>query len=894
MRIRRPPAPTLPSPTRATSGAVPSARPARAAVVSDGMDPQATRAATNVVSAPRPDYFAQARDGFLSFDPSTKEVVDGHAAGVALRDGELQGSRFENLLKVFARGVPDGDAVFTIGAEKVNPNGTTNGKGLQSLPLDAMKNALSGLDAKRGGLLDIGLAAKNSEPGRARMLALPQDYDGPIFISDIDETLRMTKYSKVLNGEVQPPIEGAEEILAGVAKLGAPIIYLSAGAPNIRPANEKFLSQFPPGVLLNQDDYPLENLAPDNGLRTKLQADYKSSMLAELRKAYPHAKIFGLGDDKYGDAIAYANAGATAYIHNVDPTQKNLPADFKGVVTDVYSKDFVAKVLGDVAASVKQSTSFGGDPKADVVIPIAPPNPEPMPERSLLDKLKGTASDLVALGRPVPSALTRAISDRLKGGEETLASVSRMTDAELKELPADSLAAMAEALLTNGILAGLARNKIDSDAASAQVLRLVTAHGTDIGEVDRISSRINRNLGDKLTGPARESWLRLHYEQRALPGDWSGFDQYLDAATQSVARTGSTVTPLIDGDAAFGRMLEAIDSAKKSVSLSVFSFRSDQAGWDFARKLADAADRGCQVRVLYDRLGSTKTSGTRTDPSIYAFLRQHGVEVIQNAPAAMGDDLNHRKLTVIDGEVGFAGGMNIGDEWRYEWHDVHSELHGPVVADLQRLFIEQWKREGGKLSPETERALIVDVAPAQQNAVAARVVGHDGEDDRDLKLAYLRAIDTAQKEIRIASPYFTDPDLVDHLTAAAQRGVRVDLVLPKTNDKAYIQFAEKALYDELRRGGVRIYEYKGRPMAHEKVATFDGRVTTIGSSNLDARSLHTNDESNVWIQDEALAAKVNAELFDRDLQQSDEVKKYKPGILHLAVENLEKRLSGIL
>lgn len=895
-RIGRPPPPapklSSASPVSKPQGSTNVVAPKN--VNADGMDRSRARNAAAVnalMSTTRADFFAQARDGFVAFDPSTRQVVGGHAAGVALRDGELQGTPLENLLKVFARGVPNGDVVFRVGDAKVNPPGTTDAHGLQSLPIDALGNAVKGVDAKRGGLIDVGLEAKDSAPGRARVLALPKDYDGPIFISDIDETLRMTKYGKVLNGDVQPPIEGAKELLEGVSAQGAPIVYLSAGAPNIRPSNEKFLAQLPPGVLLNQDDYPLENLAPDNALRTKLQAEYKTQMLNALREAYPNAKLFGLGDDKYGDAIAYQNAGATTYVHNVDATQKNLPPGFHGVVTNVYSKDFIAKVEADVGAAVKTSRSFGGDPSAKVATPEWTFNPEPIAHRSLKEQLERHVEDLVALGRHVPSALKNALTSRLEGGEETLAAVSKMTDAELSSLPVDSLAAMTEALLRNGILAKLARNSVDGTKASEQVLRLITAHGTDAGAMDAVLSRVDVNVAEKLTGPARATYLSLRQSGEPKLGDWAGLSAYLDRATGTTVRDGSTVTPLINGEVAFPAMTAAIDAASSTVNLSVFSFRSDQAGWDMARHLAAAADRGVTVRVLYDRMGSYKSSGTRTDPAMYEFMRQHGVDVIEVSPEALGAQLNHRKITVIDGNRAFTGGMNIGDEFRYEWHDVHSEVRGPAVADLQRLFVDQWKREGGKVSDESK---LFPTLAKEPKSFGVRVIGHEGLNDRNIQLAYLRAIDTAETSIRIASPYFTDPTVVAHLERAAKRGVRVDVVLPKVNDKGIVQVAERALYQQLRDAGIHVYEYKGHSMAHDKVATFDGKVATIGSSNLDARSLHSNDEDNVWVHDEKLAAKLNAELFDRDITQSDVIDTYKPGILHMTIENLVKRFANFL
>ncbi len=172
-----------------------------------------------------------------------------------------------------------------------------------------------------------------------------------------------------------------------------------------------------------------------------------------------------------------------------------------------------------------------------------------------------------------------------------------------------------------------------------------------------------------------------------------------------------------------------------------------------------------------------------------------------------------------------------------------------------------------------------------------RVIGHEGLQDQHMKLAYLRAIDTAQHTIRIANPYFSDPDVSAHLRAAAGRGVEVTVVLPKTNDMKLEQSAERDMYYALLKAGVRIYEYHGRPMAHQKVATFDGQISTIGSSNLDARSLWNNDEANVWSTDPAVARQLDQELFARDLEQSDRITQVRRGLIGAVKGEIAERLA---
>lgn len=350
-------------------------------------------------------------------------------------------------------------------------------------------------------------------------------------------------------------------------------------------------------------------------------------------------------------------------------------------------------------------------------------------------------------------------------------------------------------------------------------------------------------------------------------GDWSGFETFMDRNTGTQSRPGSKVEPLIDGSEGFPAMYKAIDAAKSSVNYTVFDFSSDETGWEMARHLAAAADRGCTVRLLYDHTGSAFSNGAPTDPGIFDFLRKHGIEVREQPTHTL--HITHRKLMVVDGKTGFIGGMNCADEYHEVWHDVFSRVSGPAVGDMQGLFKEQWQRNGGSM-PDTPPP-----APIP-GAGTARVVGHVGHRDTYLKQSYLAAIDTAKQSIRIADPYLTDTDVVSHLEAAARAGVRVQIVLPHVNDDATDQHIERSIYPDLLKAGVEIYEYSGRPMAHDKVATFDGQIATIGSSNLDNRSMTYNDEANIWSTDPETVQIMERNLFDADIRQSTRITKYRP------------------
>jgi cardiolipin synthase len=487
-------------------------------------------------------------------------------------------------------------------------------------------------------------------------------------------------------------------------------------------------------------------------------------------------------------------------------------------------------------------------------------------------KLAGLEQELEAKGKMVktlmngvPGAVGKSLRTMVDFSTDTQAyqRVASMSDAQLASMRDVQLGQLAQQLLDPS----LASEAVGANATqrSEQALRLLTAHGVDAGHVDGVLSHMQygRKAVDQMEGPSKARLSNILDTCKATPGDWMNFDKYLDTATCTQAQPGTKVEPLIDGKEAFPAMFAAVDGAKSSVNMSVYAFHSDETGWTMAKKLAAAADRGCAVKLVYDPMGSKDSGGEPTDPAVYQYMKDHGVQVVAQTPGPLADHLTHRKITVVDGQTGFIGGMNVGDDYATVWHDVHSKMTGPGVADLQKLFVEQWKDNGQPVSAAEQKAFFPTLET--QGTASARVIGHVGQNDQSLKLAYLRAIDTATTSINIANPYFSDPDVAAHMKAAAQRGVQVTLVVPQENDAKFNQGAARALYADLIAGGVNVYEYFGKPMAHEKVATFDGQRATIGSTNLDARSLGNNDEANAWLDDAKATKQLDQSLFVDDL-----------------------------
>jgi len=354
------------------------------------------------------------------------------------------------------------------------------------------------------------------------------------------------------------------------------------------------------------------------------------------------------------------------------------------------------------------------------------------------------------------------------------------------------------------------------------------------------------------------------------PGDWGTYLSYLESATGTKSAGKNSIEFFVDKQI-IAPATAAVNGAKASIHIEVYQFQADQVGQAFAQMLADKAVQGVRVRLLLDAFGS-KTNHPAVQKLI-GFMRQKGVAVLVRPNPVLDGHLDHRKVMVIDGTIGFTGGMNIGAHYQEEWHDQQTLLQGPAVAKLQEAFLSQWNAVGGTVAASED--LFPALAP-QPDGYETRVVAHlGGDQDENIKLAYLGAITTAQKLIHIADPYFADADIIAALEAAARRGVQVKVELPAVNNEKIVQCAARGYYPDMIAAGVQVYEYPGR-MAHEKVAVMDDFWTTFGSSNLDARSLKNNDELNVIVTDARFAAVVESALFDPDFKQCKRILHYTP------------------
>ncbi len=323
---------------------------------------------------------------------------------------------------------------------------------------------------------------------------------------------------------------------------------------------------------------------------------------------------------------------------------------------------------------------------------------------------------------------------------------------------------------------------------------------------------------------------------------------------------GNEVKPLINGDEAYPEMLRAIGEAQKSVTLASYIFDNDRAGRMFAEALGAAVKRGVEVRVLIDDVGARYTW-----PSIEHALHAAGVPMARFLPTFLpgrwvyANLRNHRKIMVVDGREGFTGGLNIREGHdlalnpAYPIQDLHFQIRGPVVTQLQEVFATDWEFATGEvLSGDRWRATAEQVGTVLARGITT---GPDGDLDK-LRMALLGAIACAESSISIVSPYFLpDETLIAALNVAALRGVQVDIVLPGVNNLWLVQWASMAQLWEVLERGCRVW-LTPAPFDHAKLMVVDRLWTLLGSANWDPRSLRLNFEFNVECYDSDLAGRL--------------------------------------
>jgi cardiolipin synthase len=366
---------------------------------------------------------------------------------------------------------------------------------------------------------------------------------------------------------------------------------------------------------------------------------------------------------------------------------------------------------------------------------------------------------------------------------------------------------------------------------------------------------------------------RPKLELAAQPG-LDELERSIAGLTQGTLCSGNRIELVQNGEF-FSRVTADVEAAERTVHVETFLAKEGEVTRCLAEVLARRAREGLKVRVMLDSNGG-KTFGKRH----LERMREAGVRVAFYHPwrlSTLGriNNRDHRKIVVVDGRIAYVGGHCLVDSWmgRAEdcehFRDISARAEGPVVAQLQAAFSENWIEETGEvLAGEGCFPALAEVGEAKAHAVWLSPAGSPSS----VELLHFLAIRAAQRSITIQNPYFLpDPEELKALVAAARRGVRVRVMIPATtaSDAPFVQHASHHRYGFLLEGGVELYDYQ-RTLLHQKVMTVDGRWSSVGSANFDDRSFEINDEVTLAVCDEALAEELEA-IFEADLEHAKRV-----------------------
>jgi len=406
---------------------------------------------------------------------------------------------------------------------------------------------------------------------------------------------------------------------------------------------------------------------------------------------------------------------------------------------------------------------------------------------------------------------------------------------------------------------------------AAALLSILTAACSTLPDVSNLSASALQSVasnGDPAAGLSRLDRIAAMEE----------------AATGSPLIKGNKVTLLFDGPDTMTAMIAAIQQAKSTINFETYIFDRDQLGLRFADLLIEKQRAGVQVNIIYDSVGSI---GTPTE--FFERMRAAGIKLIEFNPVnplkRFGrwqlNHRDHRKILVVDGKIGFTGGVNISAAYANSslfrarrrpgadaigWRDTHVQIEGPAVASLQLLFLQTWSAQQDEDLPD------LDYFPKLESAgdKTVHVLGSQPDHDYSLYKAYILAIQQARRSIHITTPYFIpDRQLVAALVAAAKRGVEVTLILPSVTDIGLVYHAGQSFYTQLLSAGVHIYQLQ-IAVLHAKTAVIDGSWSTVGSANMDIRSFLHNYEANVIVIDDQFGREME-KAFREDIRGSSQI-----------------------
>lgn len=348
------------------------------------------------------------------------------------------------------------------------------------------------------------------------------------------------------------------------------------------------------------------------------------------------------------------------------------------------------------------------------------------------------------------------------------------------------------------------------------------------------------------------------------------FQQTMGALLGTSMLGGNRVTTLMNGDQIFPSMLEAIRSAKKTITFETYVYWTGTIGQEFADAIAERARAGVKALVVVDWFG-----GSKMKPELIREMTDAGARVVKYHPFNIFDpgtwgELNHRthrKILVVDGKIGFTGGVGIADEWRGNgdapdhWRDNHYKVDGPVVGQLQAVFADDWMQCTGEVL--TGNDYFPKLVPVGDQWCQSFMSGWTGGSE-NIELMFLLSVAAAGSNIRMESAYFVpDPLTRKYLIAARRRGVSVQIIVPGPHiDEQFVRHASRAHWGELLKAGIEIYVFQPT-MLHCKLTMVDDLWVSIGSSNMDNRSFRLNEEANLNVYDHSFAQE-QIRVFEQD------------------------------
>jgi cardiolipin synthase len=345
---------------------------------------------------------------------------------------------------------------------------------------------------------------------------------------------------------------------------------------------------------------------------------------------------------------------------------------------------------------------------------------------------------------------------------------------------------------------------------------------------------------------------------------------YVAALVGAGLSRGNRYDVLTNGDQIFPAMLAAIDAARRRISFETYIYDTGDVADRFTAALENAARRGVKVDVVVDAVGAAGMEGDHIDRLRAAGARVERFNTTSWYSLEHVNYRTHRKILVVDGEVGFTGGVGVADHWlgnagdKEHWRDTQVRMRGPVVRLMEAAFYENLIEAGGVAVPELDDP----PAPPDEEGASLVVVSSPTGGSNDLKRLYLLIVASARRTLDIATPYFvTDESTTWALEDAVERGVRIRILVEgDITDAMPVKYASRAVYDRLLTLGIEIHEYQPT-MMHTKVLVADGILSMFGSANFDNRSLELNEELNVAVWSGDLAARLTTD-FDQDVRAS--------------------------